>query len=478
MFLQTCFKPTIPGYKSLGEVADLLGNDVLKYLTLRRRVKDRHATVRRTIRDPNEPRFWIVPDADVELLTAEANMIRELRQQGYTVSVQVAEKKLGLTKGVLLKKDIGQKRILSVWKITEKMFRKLWDMGRERVEALPSVKVDLLAEAGTRKGDKPVLGPTDEWLDAWKVRAVVGALKPYAYTSRVNVFKKKYGKDPDWAKREDGQWLFKREYIEADAEVNLKYIGVAEMARELLCSARTIINWIDAGRIPCEGRSTEERGNERRVLREKFVALLPILKPRLETAANIAVQEMHGHPLPKEIVERFEAKQKLAQETKTLERRLAEAERKRQQRLADQEAEKKQALEARELKQKQRDDARAQKHEQALAEKERKRQAALDERANKTKRQENERKEKLAEESARMKHEFDECGYTLDQIKPQQDKLREELRCGRVGTLYLGKKPRREKTIILKLNDLQVISEEATYGRYRLGLKLGKGVKT
>ena len=384
MFLKTCFKSTVPGYKSPGEVIAILGSGILKYRTLHKRILDKHSTVRHAIKDPSEPRFWIIPDADVKLLGDECAKIKALKKRGYSVSVTVAEKKLELSKGLLLKKDIGQQRILSVWSITRKMFQRLQKMGKRAIVALPNMKEDLLARAGAKNGDKPVTGPSDEWLDSWKVRSTAGALRPYAYASRVGVFVRRYKKSPDWAKKENGYWLFRRDYIEADAQANLKYIGVAEMARILACSARAVINWIDDGRIPCEGRSPHDRGNERIVLREKFILQLPLLRPK-----------------PK----------------------LSEAARKQKRKLA-----------------------RCAKR----------------------------RKQKLAKESVKIEGEIEACGFELDEIGPKEDALREEHRCGRVGTLYLGKKPRGEKVIVRELNILHGRCEEAEYNQFRLRLKLPK----
>jgi len=371
MILQTCFKSTVPGYMSLGQVIDILNDDVINHLTLKRRIKYRHLTMRRAIKDPRHPKFWIIPDADVKLLKDESARLRGLKDLGYSVSVAVAEKKLGLDANSLLRKDIGQERIFGVWKISEKMLRHLQRIGKNAVEKLPGIREDLLTKAGAKSGDRPAMGPADEWLNPWKIRSVPGALRPHDYASRA----RRAEGTCTWAKKENGRWLLRRGYIEADAEANLKYIGGAEMARLLGCSTKTVRNWIDAGRIPCEGRSTTE--SERLVLRKRFLKLLPFLGPRLETSAIVAVQKRHGHKVPEVVVERVEAKQKIG-----------------------------------------------------------------------------------------------ELGTWIEEAAPKEDALREELRCGRVGTLYLGKKPRSEKVIIHVLNALQEIRDEAIYNQFRFNLKL------
>ena len=88
------------------------------------------------------------------------------------------------------------------------------------------------------------------------------------------------------------------------------------------------------------------------------------------------------------------------------------------------------------------------------------------------------KKQNLAEESRKMRGEMEEWVLISDEVETRENLLREEHRCGRVGTLYLGKKPRGEKVLVKELNTLHERCEEADYNRFRLKLKMqSRGVK-
>lgn len=327
------FKSPIPGYKSLGEIIAILGDgqksQVFSLKTLKARLEDGHAFSAGAMKDPKFGKFWIVPDEGVEQLIAEDKKIKDLRRQGYFVSLRQAEIALGLDRGDLRRLDLGQERIFSVWMITRRTFLKLKKIGKRDIKKLPRLKEDLLAKLGTGKGFRPAARLHGNWFDVWGIRAIPGAFRTSAYAARAYLFFVRNKKFPSWAKKKNGKWLFRRDYIEADARNNLEYISVVQMARLVGCSLRAIQEWVDQRIIPSEGHFKKYK--ERKVLRTVFMAMIPLFKLRLETPAIVGLKLKYGQKVPEDIVARVKAEREELRE-KT---RLRHKEHRRASRLAE-----------------------------------------------------------------------------------------------------------------------------------------------
>ncbi len=154
----------------------------------------------------------------------------------------------------------------------------------------------------------PAMTVIKEWIEARNVQRVEGALRSSAYIARAyKQTRKNNGVTPDWAKKENGQWLFDSEYIKADAKLNLETIGIHEAAEMLGAARRTIQTWVDNGEIQA---TKDETGRRRRILKEPFMRDIARFRERLETAPVVAFKIKHGTPVPQDVKNRWETQQR------------------------------------------------------------------------------------------------------------------------------------------------------------------------
>ena len=143
------------------------------------------------------------------------------------------------------------------------------------------------------------------WIGRGDIAQIEGALQPSAYVARAYQYQKAHdGTLPSWAdKQANGRWLFDESYIRSDATRNRDTIGISEAATLVGATRRTIQTWIDDGVIAAE---EHHKGRPRTISRAKFIALLPSLKQRMQTAPVVGYRTKHGLPVDNAIVEQLE----------------------------------------------------------------------------------------------------------------------------------------------------------------------------
>jgi hypothetical protein len=148
-------------------------------------------------------------------------------------------------------------------------------------------------------------GTPTHWIARVDISQIEGTLKPSAYVARAYQYQKTHGGAlPSWAdKQPNGRWLFDEAYIHRDATHNRETIGISEAAKLLGATRRTIQTWIDEGII---ATGEHEKGQPRTISRAKFMAMLPSLKQRLQTAPVVGYRTKHGLSVDNAVVEQLE----------------------------------------------------------------------------------------------------------------------------------------------------------------------------
>jgi|GEM_PF-4658913 len=286
------------GFKSFGQI-ERGTKGALKYKTLGQMAVRRHPLVGGAQKDPAHPKMWIMPTGRANEVIAEGGRIRRLRKRGYTVSMNETADKFGFDRNALARRDLKQEEILGAVTITKKTRERL---RRKGIGAFPLRSGELMAVRNLRaKRALSGAAPSGSWIDSWGVRRIEGALKPSMYSQRARVRTQqqrrqgvKNPRPPEWAKRVGNKWVFRRSYIEKDAEWNKDYIGVVEAATAADVTPRTIRSWADQHIFPSEGR---KKGEERRIPRRAFMARVPQLKRRLERSGALVSRVAYGKPV-------------------------------------------------------------------------------------------------------------------------------------------------------------------------------------
>ena len=160
-----------------------------------------------------------------------------------------------------------------------------------------------------------------EWINVQEIAKIDGALKAAAYVARAYRYAQDHGgQPPAWARKlENGRWQFALEYIREDAAAHSRTLSVADAAKMVGVTRRTVQAWVDKGEVPLLGGG-RQRGETRQILKAPFLRLVPQLMKRLETPAVIGYRTRHGKPVPQQALERLAA-EKAARETDAVKRR-------------------------------------------------------------------------------------------------------------------------------------------------------------
>jgi predicted DNA-binding transcriptional regulator AlpA len=139
------------------------------------------------------------------------------------------------------------------------------------------------------------------WVSREHILSIDGALKPDTYIARAYKHLQETGQYPPWAKKVTDKWIFKKDHIERDAELQSKreekdLIGAGEIAKMLGCSRRTVLNYMDQGRIPHKKIRTGSI-TSRKAPRTEIEESLPELRKQIEGAKRESARRRKGKKL-------------------------------------------------------------------------------------------------------------------------------------------------------------------------------------
>ena len=88
---------------------------------------------------------------------------------------------------------------------------------------------------------------TAVWISGAQVKQIPGALSPAAYVGRAYRYALQHNdRPPRWARKDTyDNWQFNAEYITANAQDRLEYIGISEAARLVDATRASIQGWVD-----------------------------------------------------------------------------------------------------------------------------------------------------------------------------------------------------------------------------------------
>jgi len=315
------------GYKTFGHISAAT-KGTLKTDTLLAMAKHRDPFVKGATRLPDHPVKWVVPDPDAERIITEGKRIRELQGRGYNVKLIDAAGELGVAPKVLRERALRQEFILGTWTITDKTRQLLREKGFDH---FPRLKKPLSTDKRPPKklteaiagqpialaGQAPV-----EWVNAWDIHTIDGALRPAQYADMVRYHIDTHGSLPPWAKQVKGHWVYDKSHIAQEIADRRTFMTITEMKKLFDTSDSTIHRWERKGVIKTKHGPNRKPGQSVLAYRDHVMSNFPYLQRKLETPGAVGIRLAKGKRVRPEAIERTQLQRKW-REDRAYKRKLA-----------------------------------------------------------------------------------------------------------------------------------------------------------